>query len=166
MSRKLTILSSAAFLCCLPVLVAVVRAQGSKPVPPKRVPCNCAELRFTLKPGASQSFILPAAQIPIRVDVSFSLLNAGTQEPSELMSALINQDSSSQQLTWIGTSSDGSSRGSTSLNGSLIASIFGGAAPTTNASLEVVAANTRTIAVKQNAATTALPGHYIVHLSF
>lgn len=42
----------------------------------------------------------------------------------------------------------------------------GGAAPTTNATLEVASASTRTLAVKQNATTTALPGHCIVRFYF
>jgi len=102
----------------------------------------------------------------VRIEVSFTLLNGGTQEPSELMYAVVNQDPSSKQLTWIGTNNDGSTSGSSSLKGNLIASIFGGGPPTTNASLEVAVAATRTLAIKQNAATTALPGHYVVRFYF
>lgn len=166
MSNKLSFPPRALFFCCLVSLVVPAQAQSPKPVPPRRVVCNCAELRFTLKPGASQNFVLPAVQSPVRIEVSFTLLNGGTQEPSELMYALVNQDPSSKQLTWIGTNNDGSASGSSSLKGTLIASIFGGGPPTTNASLEVAAAPTRTLAIKQNAATTILPGHYVVRFYF
>src|SRR5215472_5782082 len=162
MSSKITFASKVLFLLCLGGLAIPVPAQTPKPLPPKRVVCNCAELRFTLKPGGSRDFLLPAVQSPVRIEVSFSLLNGGTQEPSELMYAVVNQDPSSKQVTWIGTNNDGTTSGSSSLKGMLIASIFGGAAPTTNATLEVASATARTLVIKQNAATTIIPGHYIV----
>lgn len=133
---------------------------------PKRIDCNCAELRFSLKPGGSQDFLLPAVQTPVRIEVSFTLENGGTQEPSELMYAVVNQDPSSKQLTWIGTSNNGSTSGSSSLKGTLIASIFGGAPPTTNASLEVAGATARILTTKQNASTTTIAGHYVVRFYF
>jgi hypothetical protein len=166
MQNKPRFTSQALFFCCLVSFALPARAQKPEPVPPKRAVCNCAELRFTLKPGASQTFVLPAVQSPVRIEVSFTALNGGTQEPSELMYAVVNQDPSSKQITWIGTNSDGTNSGSSSLKGTLIASIFGGGSSTTNASLEVVAAPTRTLAIKQNAATTAIPGHYIVRFYF
>jgi hypothetical protein len=166
MSNKINGLSKVLLFGCLAALPAIAQAQTPKPLPPKRVVCSCAELRFILKPGASQAFILPAVQSPVRIEVSFSLLNGGTQEPSELMYAVVNQDPSSKQMTWIGTNNDGSTAGSSSLKGNLIASIFGGGPPTTNASLEVASAAARTLVIKQNAATTIIPGHYIVRFYF
>ncbi|HXL21512.1 MAG TPA: hypothetical protein VOA78_03525 [Candidatus Dormibacteraeota bacterium] len=166
MSNKLSSTCKVLSVYCLAALAAVAQAQTPKPLPPKRIVCSCAELRFILKPGASQTFILPAVQSPVRIDVSFTLLNGGTQEPSELMYAVVNQDPSSKQLTWIGTNNDGSTAGSSSLKGNLIASIFGGGPPTTNASLEVASAPARTLVIKQNAATTIIPGHYIVRFYF
>lgn len=166
MPKKLSFPSQVLFFCCLASLVVSVQAQTPETEPPKRVECNCAELRFTLKPGGSQTFVLPAVQSPVRIEVSFTAANGGTQEPSELMYAVVNQDPSSKQITWIGTNNDGSASGSSSLKGNLIARIFGGGPPTTNASLEVVTAATRTLAIKQNAATTSIPGHYIVRFYF
>ncbi|MGD0095342.1 MAG: hypothetical protein ABSB60_02535 [Terracidiphilus sp.] len=151
---------------CLVSFAVAAQAQNQVPLEPKRVECNCAELQFTLKPGGSQTFLLPAVQTPVRVEVSFTLANGGTQEPSELMDALINQDPSSKQLTWIGTSNNGSTSGSSSLKTSLIASIFGGGPPTTNATLEVATATSGILTIKQNAATTALPGHYVVRFCY
>jgi hypothetical protein len=166
MSCKLRFSSNILFLCGMATLAMPAQAQTPKPEPPPRVACNCAELRFTLKPGTSRAFVLPTVQSPVRIEVSFTLLNGGTQEPSELMYAVVNQDPSSKQLTWIGTNNDGTTSGSSSLKGNLIASIFGGGPPTTNASLEVASAATRTLAIKQNAATTIIPGHYIVRFYF
>ena len=128
--------------------------------------CHCSQLSFTLNPGATHNFPLPAAQSPVRIDVSFTLLNGGTQEPSELMCAVVNQDPSSKQVTWIGTNNDGTTSGSSSLKGKAIAHIFGGASPTINATLEVINAATGTLGIAQNSGTTALPGHYIVKMYF
>jgi hypothetical protein len=166
MSNRLPGIFKVLPVCFLAGFDTVAQAQTPKPLPPKRVTCSCGELQFVLKPGGSQTFILPAVQSSVRIEVSFTGLNGGTQEPSELMYALVNQDPSSKQMTWIGTNNDGSTSGSSSLKGSLIASIFGGAAPTTNATLEVATAATRTLVIKQNAATTIIPGHYIVRFYF
>ena len=81
------------------------------------------QVAFSLPPGGSKSIALPAEQIPIRVAVSETLKNAGTQTPSELMTAVINTDPSSHQLTWIGTNSDGTQSAGTTLGNPLIASI-------------------------------------------
>jgi len=128
--------------------------------------CRCSELRFTLQPGGSHDFILPLAQSPVHIEVSFTLNNGGTQEPRELMYAVVNQDPASKQITWIGTNSDGSSSGSSSLKGKTIASIFGGGPGTTNASMNVAAAPTRTLSINQNASTTTKPGEYVVRIYF
>jgi hypothetical protein len=66
------------------------------------------ELSFDVAPGASASFALPKTQWPVRIDVSFSLLNNGTQAPSEIMYAVVNQDSLSSKITWVGTNNDAS----------------------------------------------------------
>jgi hypothetical protein len=102
----------------------------------------------------------------VHIEVSFTLNNGGTQEPRELMYAVVNQDPASKQITWIGTNSDGSSSGSSSLKGKTIASIFGGGPGTTNASMNVAAAPTRTLSINQNASTTTKPGEYVVRIYF
>ena len=45
------------------------------------------ELSFDVAPGSSASFALPKTQWPVRIDVSFSLLNAATQTPSDCASS-------------------------------------------------------------------------------
>ncbi len=122
------------------------------------------ELSFTIDPGGSYSFALPKMQAPVRIEVSFSLLNAGTQKPSEIMYAVVNQDPESGQMTWVGTNNDGSQQGSNSLDGTAIARIYGGGSPTVNAILEVANLETGNVKISQSAETTILPGHYIVHL--
>lgn len=145
---------------------SLAAAQNAAPMAERTEGCHCQELRFTLKPGSGHNFVLPVTQSPVHIEVSFTGNNGGTQEPSELMYAVVNQDPSSKQLTWIGTNSDGSQSGSSSLKGKTIASIFGGGPSTTNASLVVVAAPTRAVAVTQNANTTSIPGQYVVRIYF
>ncbi len=68
---------------------------------------NHSLLTFTIKPGGSATFTLPAQQNPVLIEVSVTFNNGGTQTPSEIMYAVVNQDPSSHQMTWIGTNSDG-----------------------------------------------------------
>jgi len=164
MPAKLSVKLNVLALCLAAVLIAA-QAQTEKPVPIEGI-CRCGELRFTLPPGGSKDFILPVVQSPVHVEVSFTLNNGGTQEPSELMYAVVNQDPASKQITWIGTNSDGSTSGSSSLKGKTIARIFGGGSSTTNVSLDVAAAATRTLSINQNASTTIKPGDYVVKVYF
>ncbi len=82
------------------------------------------------------------------------------------MYALVNQDPSSKQLTWIGTNNDGSASGSSSLKGKNIANIFGGGPGTVNVSLDVANATARTLTVNQHSDTTSKPGDYVVRLYY
>jgi hypothetical protein len=122
--------------------------------------------QFVVPPGGHVCFALPAVQFPVHVMISETLLNGGTQTPSEVFEAIVNQDPKSTQMTWIGTNSDGTQKGSNSLVTPLIASLWGGAAPTVNAELRVCSLPNRQIGIFQNARTTALPGHYDVTLLF
>lgn len=155
-----------AALLCLYLTTFLVTAHSQREPEKEHGECRCRELRFTLQPGGSHDFILPEAQSPVHIEVSFTLNNGGTQEPSELMYAVVNQDPASREITWIGTNSDGSASGSSSLKGKTIASIFGGGSSTTNSSLNVAAAATRTLNIIQNASTTAKPGEYVVRMYF
>ena len=133
----------------------------------ERLPqCACSELSFTLQPGGSHSFNLPAASIPVRIEVAFSPNNGGTLVPSELMYALVNQDASSKQITWIGTNNDGSTSGSSTVSGTTIAHLYGGSSSTVDASLVVMNAATGTLAVTQSSTTTSIPGNYVVKIHF
>jgi len=155
-----------AALMGLYLTIFLVAAYAQREPEKERGECRCRELRFTLQPGGSHDFILPEVQSPVRIEVSLTANNGGTQEPSELMYAVVNQDPASKQMTWIGTNSDGSSSGSSSLKGKTIARIFGGGPSTTNASLNVAVASTRTLNITQNASTTARPCEYVVKMYF
>jgi hypothetical protein len=123
-------------------------------------------LHFVVPPGGHVCFALPAIQLPIHVMISESALNGGTQVPSELIEAIVNQDGKSTQMTWLGTNSDGSQLGSNSIATPLIASVWGGAPPTFNAQLRVCSLPNREIGIFQNAQTTGLPGHYYVTMLY
>jgi len=133
------------------------------------------ELEFTIEPGAAASFPMPKAQSPVRVEVSFSLLNGGVQTPSEVMYGVVNLDAAvnpDPQMTWIGTNNDGTTSACNSLDcpENVIASICGGACPTINASLvadpliDADSAPYGSLVLEQNDATTSEPGYYVVHL--
>lgn len=122
------------------------------------------ELTFSVAPGGSQSIALPETQGPVRIEVTFSLLNGGTQTPSEIMYAVVNQDPESLQMTWVGTNNDGSQQGSNSIVDTQIALIYGGGAPTVNAALEVEDLALGTVRIWQNPGTTILDGNYVVNL--
>ncbi len=126
------------------------------------------EISFSLNPGDSKSFALPKKQVPVRIEITFTLENGGTQTPSEVMFAVVNQDPVSNHMTWVGTNNDSTSQaGNTSSPPStVIANIFGGGAPTVNASLEVDDLTASTLKVVQHSGTTIIPGSYIVHLWF
>jgi hypothetical protein len=157
----------AAFLCLfLTTSLITAHAQRANTTQQPGTPCKCGTFRFTLQPGGSFEFNLPVVQSPVRIEVSFTANNGGTQTPSELMYAVVNQDPSSKQLTWIGTNSDGSASGSNSLEATTIASIFGGASSVTNASLNVASASTATLSINQSATTTAIPCDYVVRIYF
>lgn len=122
------------------------------------------ELAFSVDPGDSFSFELPEVQGPVRIDVSFSLLNGGTQTPSEIMYAVVNQDPESTHFTWVGTNSDGSQQGSNSIVDTDIAYICGGTCFAKNAVLQVDDRGAGTLKIWQNPGTTILTGNYIVNL--
>jgi opacity protein-like surface antigen len=108
----------------LAVLVAG-QASAATAIPACGALPNDHQIAFSLAPGASCFVPLPAVQVPIRVMVSETLKNGGTQTPSELMTAVVDTDPSSLQLTWIGTSSNGVQSAGTTLGNPLIANIGG-----------------------------------------
>src|SRR3984957_15694780 len=67
-------------------------------------------LTITLAPGGSRTFVLPAANDPLRIDLDAVSVNGGIQTPSEVFSALVTPDANSVGMSWIGTRSDGSKK--------------------------------------------------------
>lgn len=126
------------------------------------------ELTFDLDPGQSYSFPLPKKQSPIRIEVTVSRMNGGTQKPTEIMYAVVNQDPKSNEMTWIGTNSDGSVAATNSLDSTddVIALICGGACPTYDDRLLVNDLSDSTVKIESNAATVTVKSSYVVHLWF
>jgi hypothetical protein len=91
---------------------------------------------YVVAPSAHVCFPLPAVQLPIHVMIS-ALRPGGTQTPSELIEAIINQDALSTQMTWIGTNSDGTQTGSSSLATPVIAKLWAAPLPHIFAELRV-----------------------------
>jgi hypothetical protein len=167
MSRKF---ATSLFILCLCVSSFAIVAESqetsaAKPVPP--ITLNIRQYQFFLKPGGSFTFPLPNVDRPIRIEISSPSTNGGVQTPSELMWALVNLDSDSGQITWIGTNSDGSALGSNSLTGTgVLANIYGGSAPTTISSLTVANASAGTLSVTRSSTTTSITGKYVVRIYF
>jgi hypothetical protein len=67
------------------------------------------EVAFSLAPGGSKSFKIPASNQPVEVQIDNYAVHNGIQTPSELFSALVNLDANGSGMSWNGTNSDGTS---------------------------------------------------------
>jgi len=105
-------------------------------------------LAFTLKPGGSYTFTLPAANDPLQIDIDHVSTNGGLQSPSELFSALLNVDSNGAGMSWIGTNSNGSETGNNSSNTANITNEYCGPSSCVVASLYVGNVLHRTVRLK------------------
>jgi hypothetical protein len=120
---------------------------------------------FTLAPGASKSFPIPVVGAPVTLSGTITLNNHGTQTPSALVGALVNEDASSLQLTWIGTNGNGTVNVGTTLSAKVVASYaFGNAVIT--ASPAAASGGKGTLTVTQSATQTILPGTYAITLTY
>ena len=120
-------------------------------------------LTFTLAPGGSQTFKLPAANDPVRIDLDKISTNGGVQTPSEVFSALVNVDRNGAGMSWIGTSSDGSQAAGSTIKGSSITQLVCG----TNcviATLSAASAGARTVVLTTNAATSIIKETYVINI--
>jgi hypothetical protein len=157
------------FILCLCASSVAVLAHSQTTTSTTNLLVNITQIKFSLAPGASKTFTLPKVPQSIRIEISAPSSNGGVQEPSELMWALVNWDSGtdgSDQITWIGTNSDGSTLGSNSLKSGTIANIYGGSSPTTISSLKVSDAATGTLAITRSSATTTIDGNYVVRIYY
>jgi hypothetical protein len=120
---------------------------------------------FTLAPGGAKSFPIPVVGAPVTLSGTVTSKNGGTQTPSALVGALVNQDPSSGQLTWIGTNGNGSQTVGTTLFATVVASYaFSNAVIT--AAPATAAGGKGTLTVTQSASTTAVPGTYTITLTY
>jgi hypothetical protein len=121
-------------------------------------------LAIKLAPGASRTFVLPAANDPLRIDLDAVSLNGAIQTPSEVFSALVNVDANGAGMSWIGTRSDGSERsGYTFTGGPAITELTCGA-HCVIAWLNSSNAARRTVTLKQNASTTSIGRTYVINI--
>ena len=122
-------------------------------------------LVFTLAPGGSQTFRLPATNDPVRIDLATVSTNGGVQTPSEVFSALVNVDRNGAGMSWIGTSSDGSQAANSTIHSSTITQLVCGA-NCVIATLSVSNAGARTVMLTANKATSIINETYVVNIWF
>jgi hypothetical protein len=157
------------FTLCLCVSSLAILAHSQTTSSTTNLLVSVTQIKFSLAPGASKTFTLPKVTSPIRIEISAPSSNGGVQTPSELMWALVNWDfgtEGSDQITWIGTSSDGSTAGSNSLQGSTIANIYGGGSSITISSLMISNAATGTLKITRSSTSTIIDGNYIVKIYY
>jgi hypothetical protein len=164
MSNKL---AGRLFILCLCVSGLAALAQSQTTSSTTNLLVNVTQIKFSLTPGASKTFILPKVSQPIRIEISAPSSNGGVQEPSELMWALVNWDfgtEGSNQITWIGTNSNGSTLGSNSVQSGTIANIYGGSSSIVISSLKVSDVATGTLEITRS--STTIDGNYVVRMYY
>jgi hypothetical protein len=120
-------------------------------------------ISFVLSPGGSHVIQLPKANDPIRIDIANVSTNRGVQTPSEVFSALVNVDANDAGMSWIGTNSDGTQMGSSTIQGTNITNLVCGP-NCLIASLNVKSVAARRVVLKTNAATSIIREKYIVNI--
>ena len=120
-------------------------------------------LTFTLAPGASRIFKLPAANDPVRLDLDKISTNGGIQTPSEVFSALVNVDANHAGMSWIGTYSDGSQHAGTTISTKVITKLVCGASCVI-ATLSVDSVPGHTVVLHTNAATSIIRETYVINI--
>ena len=120
-------------------------------------------LTFTLTPGASKTFKLPASNRPVRIDLDKVSTNGGVQTPSEVFTALVNVDQNGAGMSWIGTNSDGSQKAGSTISTHNITNLVCGASCLI-ASLNVSSVAQHTVVLKANAATSRITESYVINI--
>jgi hypothetical protein len=140
---------------------AVASGTGISPGPVTGI--DHQRLIFTLAPGASQVFKLPAANDPIRIDLDKVSTNGGVQTPSEVFSALVNVDANKAGMSWIGTYSDGSQHPGATVSTSSITKLVCGVSCVI-ATLNAFSVPARTVVLHANAATSIIRETYVINI--
>ncbi|MGO8957427.1 MAG: hypothetical protein ACLQFR_08685 [Streptosporangiaceae bacterium] len=120
-------------------------------------------LTFVLAPGGSFVFKLPATNDPVRIDIASPSTNGGVQTPSEVFSALVNANANDAGMSWIGTNSNGSQSGNSTIHTTDIANLVCGA-HCVIAWLKVKSVSAKTLVVTANAATSIIRERYVINL--
>ena len=121
-------------------------------------------LTITLAPGGSRTFVLPAANDPLRIDGHAVSVNGGIQTPSEVFSALLNVDANGAGMSWIGTSSNASQKSGYTFSGGPAITELTCGANCVIAWLNSGSAVRRTVTLKQNANTTSISRTYVINI--
>jgi hypothetical protein len=120
-------------------------------------------LTFTLSPGRSFVFALPASNDPITVDIAAPSTGGGVETPSEVFSALINVDANHAGMSWIGTSSNGSTSANSTIHGTDITNLVCGA-HCVIAWLRVRSVAAKTVVLTASARASVIRERYVVNL--
>lgn len=120
-------------------------------------------LSFVLSPGGSFVFKLPATNDPVTVDIASPSTNGGIQTPSEVFSALVNANANDSGMSWIGTNSDGTQSGNSTIHTTDVANLVCGAGCVI-AWLRVDSISAHTLRLTANAKTSIIRERYVVNL--
>jgi hypothetical protein len=120
-------------------------------------------LTVVLSPGGSFVFKLPATNDPVRIDITSPSTNGGVQTPSEVFSALVNANRNDSGMSWIGTSSDGSQSGNSTIHTTDIANLVCGA-NCVIAWLRVKNISAHTLILTANSQTSIIRELYVLNI--
>jgi len=120
-------------------------------------------LSVVLAPGHSFVFKLPKTNDPVRIDIASPSTNGGVQTPSEVFSALVNANANNSGMSWVGTSSDGSQAGNSTIHTTDIANLVCGA-NCVIAWLRVKSISAHTLILTANSQTSIIRELYVVNI--
>jgi hypothetical protein len=120
-------------------------------------------LTFVVSPGGSFVFKLPATNDPVTIDIASPSTNGGVQTPSEVFSALINANGNNSGMSWIGTNSDGSQSGNSTIHTTDVANLVCGPGCVI-AWLRVKSIPAHTLILTANAKTSIIRERYVVNI--
>ena len=120
-------------------------------------------LTFVVPPGGSFVFKLPATNDPVTIDIASPSTNGGIQTPSEVFSALINANGNNSGMSWIGTNSDGSQSGNSTIHTTDVANLVCGPGCVI-AWLRVKSIPAHTLILTANAKTSIIRERYVVNI--
>lgn len=149
-----------AALACFAAEAAPFPGQSSPDVVKAAAP-TIAHHKFSLGNNAHQTIKLPVSSEPIQMLVSVSSGNGATGSPSELAYAVVNEDSVSGNVTWIGTSNNGATAAGSTQNTGSVATI--GSATITALARTTAAPNGSLVFTEGG---TVNKVHYIVTLTY
>jgi hypothetical protein len=120
-------------------------------------------LTFVVAPGGSFVFKVPATNDPVTIDIASPSTNGGVQTPSEVFSALINANGNDSGMSWIGTNSDGSQSGNSTIHTTDVANLVCGPGCVI-AWLRVKSIPAHTLILTANAKTSIIRERYVVNI--